>query len=358
MHYPVKCVSRIVFLENAPVALYKYDPFCSCASTVCAVRRQDILTGRVCTILVVLGSGFFVGKVRGTRLLSASEDIGYSQLTFQAQTSTKITKMIAKMVDGMVISSELGRMKEATALVEEADALINEESSDETALSKEAQSLYLQALTIQESFVGWCHEETARTYHQMGWLAYNGQNYPRALGYLLQSLRISHRLYGEDHPSTILLLDDIQDLLEDMKLETEYGNRIFESWALQDEAEDLMEEDDNHCEDAIKLHRQALELLPTEVELERAQIYCQIASLLGRERHIEQAVSYYCQALKIFPKWLSPSSHPRILATRKQAHEVAPAKLTPIGDTASPLSRCSSCRTELSYSRQVFSLAA
>jgi tetratricopeptide (TPR) repeat protein len=259
--------------------------------------------------------------------------------------------MLAKIVDKMVISSELERMKEATALVEQAGALINEESSDETSLSKEAHSLYLQALTIQESFVGWCHEETARTYHQMGWLAYNDENYPRALGYLLQSLRISHRIYGEDHPSTSLLLDDIQDLLEDMKLETEYGNRIFESWALQDEANDLLDEDDKHCEDALELYRQALEHLPAEVELERAHIFCQIASLMRREQHIEEALSYYCQALMIFPKWLSPSFHPRIVATRKQSHEVA-AKLTPIGSNTSPLSRCSSCRTERSYSRQ------
>jgi tetratricopeptide (TPR) repeat protein len=139
-------------------------------------------------------------------------------------------------------------------------------------------------------------------------------------------------------------MDDIQDLLEDMELETEYGNRIFESWALQDEADDLLDEDDKRCEDALELYRQALEHLPAEVELERAHIFCQIASLMKREQNIEDALSYYCQALMIFPKWLSPSSHPRILATRTQSHEVTTirkqshelaAKLTPIGSTAS-----------------------
>jgi tetratricopeptide (TPR) repeat protein len=236
----------------------------------------------------------------------------------------------------LMTSSDQERMHDALMLQEEAKMLQNnnatnddDDDDDENRCSQTTQSLYQSALSIQESIVGFYHEDTARTYHQMGWLAYTSQNYHRALSYLLQSLKISYFLHGENHPATIFLLDDVQDLLEDMNLETEYANQIFESWTIQEEADDLLHENDNNDYGALELYEKALELLPLDMELERAHVYCQIASILRRDRQAEQALSFYCQALMIFPKWL-PSTHIRIVNTRKASYEVG-TEVTPIG---------------------------
>jgi tetratricopeptide (TPR) repeat protein len=233
----------------------------------------------------------------------------------------------------MMTSYDQERMHDALMLLEEAKILQNNNNDDDdNNLCSQAQSLLQSALSIQESIVGFYHEDTARTYHQIGWLAYTSQNYHQALSYLLQSLKISYFLNGEDHVATIFLLDDVQDLLDDMNLETEYANQIFESWTLQEEADALLlhENNDNNDGAALELYKKALELLPLDMDLERAHVYCQLASLLRRVGQTEQALSFYCLALMIFPKWL-PSTHIRIVNTRKASHQVG-KEVTPMGN--------------------------
>jgi tetratricopeptide (TPR) repeat protein len=164
------------------------------------------------------------------------------------------------------------------------------------------------------------HEDTARTFYLTGWFSYNSQNVPVALTYMCKSLRISHRLDGDDHPSSTLLdLDDIRYLLEDMNLGIDCANRIFHSWELRDKANELQISDPNHC--AMGLYQEAPYILPMELELERATVFCKLASILKRKRQTEQALSYFSRALMILPDWLS-STHPRILSI---------TLLTPIG---------------------------
>jgi tetratricopeptide (TPR) repeat protein len=258
--------------------------------------------------------------------------------------------MIPTSPDIMMTSSDQERMHGALMLLEEAKILQNNnnDDDDDDTVCSQAQSLLQSALSIQESIVGFYHEHTAQTYHQMGWLAYTSQKHHQALSYLLQSLKISYFLNGEDHAATIFLLDDVQDLLDDMNLEAEYANQIFESWTLQEEADALLHENSDH-NGALELYKKALELLPLDMELERAHAYCQLASILRRVRQTEQALSFYCLALMIFPKWL-PSTHIRIVNTRKASHQVG-KEVTPIGNGNANLKRKLSWR-QRTFARQ------
>jgi hypothetical protein len=98
--------------------------------------------------------------------------------------------------------------QDAIMLTEEARLLIRKVEDDNDERQRKdsiqlARSLYLRALNIQEAISGWCNEDTARIYYELGWLEYeHAMNYKRALGYLLQSLRISHQIYGNDDPAT------------------------------------------------------------------------------------------------------------------------------------------------------------
>src|SRR5210317_530664 len=91
------------------------------------------------------------------------------------------------------------QMHDALMLLEEAKLLQDShDENDDKSHFDDVQSLYQNALSIQESVVGFYHEDTARTYHQMGWLAYTHEKkYHRALSYLLQSLKISYFVHGE-----------------------------------------------------------------------------------------------------------------------------------------------------------------
>ena len=93
--------------------------------------------------------------------------------------------------------------------------------------------LYQEALAIMESLVGVYHPDVANTYHLFGWsfLLYHDNDtkagrdhHPEqstttsahiisALIYFLKALRITHRLFGKDHLSTCVLLDDIRDIV-------------------------------------------------------------------------------------------------------------------------------------------------
>merc|ERR1740117_393504 len=83
--------------------------------------------------------------------------------------------------------------------------------------------LYKEAISIMESLVGYYHPDVADTYHLFGWSLYElgGRKTASALVYFLRALRISQRLFGNDHSSTIVLLDDIRDLVDEQR--DEYG---------------------------------------------------------------------------------------------------------------------------------------
>ena len=230
-----------------------------------------------------------------------------------------------------------------------------------------ARNVYLRALNIFESVSGWCNEDVAKVYYELGWLEYDyAANYERALGYLLQSLRISHQLYDEndwrtdnnDHhddddehyqnPVTMVVLDDIQDLLDDMGYDEEHANKVFHSWELQDQAEDLLKNTDETREEsalsldyrtpspALALYKQALQELPITtgggLELERAYIYGRMARLASKQHFSEDAMSYYCSALMRLPNWLQ-RDHPTIRTLIKESRVVAKEQLTPICGT-------------------------
>ena len=225
------------------------------------------------------------------------------------------------------------QLQEAITLVEEAKLLQRRKgttngkkgctSSSTREDSRDPKSLYQTALLIQEGAVGFWHEDTASTYYEMGWLEYNSKRYLRALTYLLQSLRISNHLHGDDHASTICLMDDIRDLLvEDLRLDIEFGNEIFESWTLQEEAAERL--DLNDRKGALELYQRALRLIPAPMELERAHVHCQLAPILATRHKSQEALCHYYAALRILPKWLS-KDHPRVRAAQKASQEVSKA---------------------------------
>ena len=153
---------------------------------------------------------------------------------------------------------EQARMRTAYALIDEArdmeqETLAHQQHGHNAAMKEEEDAntscyqqhifqkqqqrtrieLYQEALAIMESLVGVYHPDVANTYHLFGWsfLLYHDNDtndgryhHPEqsattsahiisALIYFLKALRITHRLFGKDHPSTCVLLDDIRDIV-------------------------------------------------------------------------------------------------------------------------------------------------
>jgi tetratricopeptide (TPR) repeat protein len=272
----------------------------------------------------------------------------FVDITFPTdQKNKKTNKQTNKQTMTIATSADY---QDAIMFTEEARLLIRKVEDDDNDERQRkdyirlARSLYLRVLNIQEAISGWCSEDTARIYYELGWLEYeHAMNSDRALGYWLQSLRISYQIYGNDDPATLVILDDIQDLLEDMNLDNEYANRVFRSWELQDQAEEAWEDRERETRDdderssldyriqspVLEFYQQALDQLPMELELERAVIYCRMASFASQQRFSEDALSYYCSALMRLPNWLS-HDHPRVRAITKESRQVAREQLTPI----------------------------
>ena len=190
---------------------------------------------------------------------------------------------------------------------------------------QQARQLYLDALCILYSTVGWLHEDTARTFYHLGWLHYcndqdeqNIDNKVLALGYLLQAMKISHFL--ENDAPEIMIMDDIQDVLEEIdQLDIEKCNQIFESWELQQEIE---ESSYFSVKEGIAWYNNALDLIPPELELERARIYTNIARIERDYFLLEQSLDHYSKAIKAYSKWLSPEN-PIVLKLGKDSAQVS-----------------------------------
>jgi tetratricopeptide (TPR) repeat protein len=240
-----------------------------------------------------------------------------------------------------------------------------EEGSQQQEHREQVKHLYHYALCLQEAAGGFYNEGTARIYYSIAWYHYEMSDYSSALTYFLQCLRISFELYGEEHASTQLVLDDLCDLLEDMHLNVDYVNPVFESWALQDDAADLSRQrrkntrtrssrDDVEAQAFLAAReeeeeegylRTSLALLPLELDLERAAVFVLLALLAERQCQAELALSYYCQTLMILPQYLT-NNHPRVLIVKKQSHQVV-ASLTPMMPAARRISSSSSSSSSM-----------
>jgi tetratricopeptide (TPR) repeat protein len=136
-------------------------------------------------------------------------------------------------------------------------------------------TLYTEAISIMESLFGYYHPDVSNTYHLFGWSLYElggghcGKRTASALVYFLRALRINQRLFGTDHTSTCILLDDISDLVDEQRVE--YNNekfeyhcsKIFDSWVYQNLAEEALLVHKDPIT-AMRLYHEALRILPTD----------------------------------------------------------------------------------------------
>jgi hypothetical protein len=215
-------------------------------------------------------------------------------------------------------------------------------------MGPQQESIYQKALCLQETVAGYFSEGTCHIHRILAWHFYQRDNYPCALTHFLQSLKISMELdYRSrifDDPSsdldsllTLVIMDDIQDVLEDMQLPNDFVNRVIHAWDLQDEATEKQANRESSPQDPETIHsstteeerilQQALALLPIELDLERAGVYTRLAHAARRQEEFEQAMSYYRQALMILPQWLTPD-HPQIVRLIRETHLLASNKKT------------------------------
>jgi len=158
-------------------------------------------------------------------------------------------------------------------------------------------ALYTSAILLQQSAVGVYHPDVANTYHLLGWsfLHYGGssdsendnndkgsldKSAEMALASFLRAIRIYKKIFGSHHSSTIVVLDDLRDLVRDLvRQDRDKGHHhlqqqqqhlpasfflekdceaIFDSWALQDRAEEaLAKEGDEYYRLAQELYNEA-----------------------------------------------------------------------------------------------------
>lgn len=205
--------------------------------------------------------------------------------------------------------------QDITEVIRKAQILANQD------VPSEAQPLFLHALCQQEDRHGYYSDEVSQVYHLLGWFHYNSDNYSLALTYFLQSLRISYTLHGDEELCTQAIMDDVNDLLDDMRVDDTHINSIFDSWALQDEICDVSEEreDDNVLPPT---YQEALENIPNEFDLERARVYVKMAEWGQMHSQHEQALGWYRQALRILPQYLS-HDHPCVVAVTKRIQNMA-----------------------------------
>lgn len=211
-----------------------------------------------------------------------------------------------------------------------ASDLIEQAQRGPLAGTKAAKALLHHALALQEESGGYYHEGTSRVYFVMAWYHYEKKQFLPALTYFLQCLRITLQIYGEEDCTTQLLLDDIHDLLEDINLSEECIRPVFASWRLQDMAL-LHREHKKHGTTTMTTEQywqRALDLIPADLDLERATICIHLGQVHQKNNQTELALSYYCQALLILPRWYH-QDHPQLVSLRNQAQQVA-SSLTPM----------------------------
>jgi hypothetical protein len=232
-----------------------------------------------------------------------------------------------------LVASRKEQMTAALELIEEACDLGDSSCSDCSSAircdqrqedDRRRTALYTSAILLQESAVGFYHPDVANTYHLLGWsfLHYgdssenenendndnNNDNNNNdkgsldksaemALASFLRAVRIYKKLFGSQHSSTIVVLDDLRDLVRDLvRQDIDKGHHpfqqqqqqqhlpasfflekdceaIFDSWALQDRAEEaLSKEGDEHYRLARELYNEALRTLPPDRSAKAAKV--------------------------------------------------------------------------------------
>jgi tetratricopeptide (TPR) repeat protein len=108
------------------------------------------------------------------------------------------------------------------------DSLVYMERAKAWDNSKQATLLFLAALRTQESILGLYHKDTAEVYYALGWTYYEQVELDKAIIFLQQAWRIiSEYVYGQKHGVTLVILDDLRDVLEEQEGYEDVESDIF-----------------------------------------------------------------------------------------------------------------------------------
>lgn len=216
--------------------------------------------------------------------------------------------------------------------------------------------------------MGFYHPDVANTYHVFGWFLYEPRRPAFALVYFLRAFRICRRIFGDDHTSTKLLLDDIRFMVHEHDADAssvmEDCYAIFDSWICQNHAENALFLNNDPLA-AVAWYQTALRILPTRTiptvpfpydgmlysiryseplclaELERAIVHLHIAVVLqavltdstentqqtcwsnnsNQNYTLTEAADLYCRALSVLPQWFD-EDHPTLIQIRKDAPRI------------------------------------
>jgi tetratricopeptide (TPR) repeat protein len=217
------------------------------------------------------------------------------------------------------------------------DSLVYMERAKACDNCKQATLLFLVALRIRESFLGLYHQDTAEVYYDIGWTYYEHGELDDAMIFLQQAWRIAEHVYGEKHGVTLLVLDDLRDVLEENGYEDLgidiYFSQVSQSRTLSHQA--IESAQNGHIQKAIHFSQQALIALPPSKNpndqlLEAADIRRQLGSLVRKQGDAEGALSYLCQSMLAYQSILGPK-HATTKQTRRLVEQVAQREITPIG---------------------------
>jgi tetratricopeptide (TPR) repeat protein len=215
-------------------------------------------------------------------------------------------------------------------LIDEAQQLGDEQSP----WAPQQESGYQLALCLQEMKTGFYSSGTCQVHHVLAWHFYRRNNFSCALTHLLQCLKISmdldyycYNIGGgtKDSMMTLVIMDDIQDVLHDMQLTNDFVNRVIHSWDLQDEATEAYRANQGSVLGSLeeeRILRRALATVPIELDLEQAGIYARLAHVAIRQGQYERALNYYRKALRILPQWLT-NDHPQVVRLTKEAQIIS-----------------------------------
>ena len=176
--------------------------------------------------------------------------------------------------------------KESALPDEKYDGLLDDYSEFlyDYGLYKETEPVYLRLVSIREKLYGKEHEDTAKSYNDIG-VFYDHQGaYAKALEYHGKALDICERVLGPDHPSTA----------------TSYNN-IGEVYYHQGDYAKALE----YCGKALDVRERVLG--PDHPST--AESYNNIGQIYGREGNYDKALEYLGKALAIWEQVLGPD-HP------------------------------------------------
>ena len=81
---------------------------------------------------------------------------------------------------------------------------------------EKSESFYLEALPIQEKFLGKEHPEYANTLNNLGIVYYNMGNYAQTEKYFLEAKNIREKVLGQEHPDYTMSLNNLGNLYSEM----------------------------------------------------------------------------------------------------------------------------------------------